>query len=255
MKFTDGLDILGFGFGNRADRAQILSNADFRKATVKMQLASLSIESAIDSLAKSHAEPILENREEIGFILNSGFGELEATLGFLKNLSETGVARPLLFQNSLHNSTLGFCAIRFGLTGASMTMNHRVFGGEYALQTAFSLIHSAECRVGLVTTVETIPEEFLKLSGSCIEGATSLIVADSNWSRQRGFTPYARLDSVQCRSIPSSREKSSEFAYAPMYEFDAVRSIALALTGIAESKSKEWAIEKPFGGFSMIALL
>lgn len=255
MKLGRGLDILGFGFGNRSDVAKISANADFRKATLKMQLACLSIESAIEKLSLSKASAILENRDDVGFILNSGYGELEATVGFLKNLAETGVARPLLFQNSLHNSTTGFCAIRYGFTGASMTLNHRVFGGEQALQGALVLIQAEECRVAMITTVETVPVEFRKLEKSSpLEGSTSLIVADSAWSKDRGFSPFARLKQVECRSAQVSRDFASKFAYASMYEFDAVRSIALALRGAGESESKEWIIEKPFGGSSMIEL-
>lgn len=251
MIFSKRLGVLGYGFGLPEDLARLVGNPDFRKATPKMQLANLAMGMAIESLAQSKADQAFSIRDDVGFIFNSGYGELEATIDFLKSLSETGVARPLLFQNSLHNSTMGFCAIRFGLTGAAITLNHRVFGGEHALQIAQSLIQDKECRIAIVTTVETVPDQIRLLGGFGVEGATTLIVADSDWCRRLGFSPFACVSAVECRETPVSAENMGAYAFKSLYEFDAVRRIALEIRDGAV-QPKESIIEKPYGGSAMI---
>lgn len=80
-----------------------------------MALTTLACELALASLSGIP-------KENIAVIVATHFGEVRSTLDFLAIYNETQVASPTLFQNSLHNSTLGFAAIRLGITGPSMTL-------------------------------------------------------------------------------------------------------------------------------------
>ena len=88
----------------------------FRRATANMTLATLACEKLLKSIPQVP-------RDEISFLLGSHFGEIKASLDFLKTYHETGVPRPILFQNSLHNSTVGFATIHLGLTGPALTVS------------------------------------------------------------------------------------------------------------------------------------
>lgn len=91
-------------------------SAQFRKATMNMKLAFSACEKALAPL------PDLP-KENISFIVATHFGEVQSTLDFLSTYSETQVPSPILFQNSLHNSTLGFVAIQLGFVGPAMTIS------------------------------------------------------------------------------------------------------------------------------------
>lgn len=241
------LVILGAGLGAREDIPELAASPEFRKCTPKMQLASVSIRRALESLQKHKNGSALVDRGALGFVLNSGYGELEATTGFLKTFSETGVARPMMFQNSLHNSTTGFCAIHFGLEGPALTLNHRVFGGEHAILLAETLLVDGDCDACLVTTVETVPEEFANLTAPGIEGAASLIVARQSWAEKNGLSPLGKIDGIECFENDEGREAKSSVVFASLYKYDALFRINGKL-----SQPADFTIEKPVGGHSKI---
>ncbi|RYZ87050.1 MAG: hypothetical protein EOP06_13375 [Proteobacteria bacterium] len=89
----------------------------FRRATRNMALATLVTEKVLESL------PVHVQKDEISFVVGTHFGEIDSTLEFLHGCYELNTARPILFQNSLHNSTLGFVSMRLGLTGPAMTVS------------------------------------------------------------------------------------------------------------------------------------
>ena len=94
----------------------VSESAPFRKATMNMKLAFLVCEKALLSLPNTP-------KESITFIVATHFGEVQSTLDFLSTYNESQVPSPILFQNSLHNSTLGFVAIQLGLVGPAMTIS------------------------------------------------------------------------------------------------------------------------------------
>ena len=89
----------------------------FRKATTNMKLACKGITLALIFLKKELLveRQLLTNLEKSGLSLsielNTLFGEFETTLEFEYNLIVQNLGRPLLFQNSLHHSTIGFVSI------------------------------------------------------------------------------------------------------------------------------------------------
>lgn len=91
-------------------------NPIYRRATPNMALANIACMQILER------NPSIK-KEDLSFVLGTAFGEVESSLKFLKTYAEEGIARPNLFQNSLHNSTLGFVTIQLGLTGPAMTVS------------------------------------------------------------------------------------------------------------------------------------
>lgn len=91
-------------------------DARFRKASLNMALTTLCTQSVLEKIPRIP-------KERISFVVGTHFGEIESTLEFLIGVHESNTPRPILFQNSLHNSTLGFTTIQLGLTGPAMTVS------------------------------------------------------------------------------------------------------------------------------------
>jgi len=92
-------------------------DASYRKATLNMAMVTLSCEQALRHLPED------ANKSQVSFVVATHFGEVSSTLEFLSTYHETQTPRPILFQNSLHNSTLGFASLQLGLTGPAMTVS------------------------------------------------------------------------------------------------------------------------------------
>ncbi len=92
----------------------------FRKASLNMVLATLAAEKAIRLCAPSLPEGYLSS---CGMVFATRFGEVQSSLDFLQSYQKTKVLKPILFQNSLHNSTLGFASIQLGIKGAGLTIS------------------------------------------------------------------------------------------------------------------------------------
>ncbi len=88
----------------------------FRRATTNMILAT-----KVGNILLEKVSDV--PRADISFVLGTQFGEVHSSLEFLRNLNRLGVASPTAFQNSLHNSTLGFTSIQLGLTGPAFTVS------------------------------------------------------------------------------------------------------------------------------------
>ncbi len=100
----------------RADPNLGTNDPIFRRATANMILATHLVRELLAKIPEVA-------REEISFVLGTQFGEVHSSIEFLRNLRRTGVASPTAFQNSLHNSTLGFTSIQLGLTGPAFTVS------------------------------------------------------------------------------------------------------------------------------------
>lgn len=122
----------------------------FRRATPNMTLAATACAQVLELIPSVP-------KEQISFVLGTHFGEIGSSLDFLKTYNETQVPRPILFQNSLHNSTLGFTTIHLGLTGPAITVST-------AEQTAESLFNLAENMLlqtpfAILCLVDSVPDE------------------------------------------------------------------------------------------------
>lgn len=125
----------------------------FRKATMNMVLAHSACENVLKAVPDI-------SRDDITFIVATHFGEVQSTLDFLSTYCETQIPSPILFQNSLHNSTLGFVAIQLNLMGPALTIS-------LAEQTQDSLTLLVESmldlgRAVIICFVDFIPQELHK---------------------------------------------------------------------------------------------
>lgn len=121
----------------------------FRRATPNMTLATLACENLLKSVPNIP-------RSEISFILGSHFGEIAASLDFLKTYHDTGVPRPILFQNSLHNSTVGFATIQLGLTGPALTVSTDYLTTRSVLDLAENVLEMTP--FAILCFVDSVPE-------------------------------------------------------------------------------------------------
>lgn len=144
---------------------------EFRKASRNMCLAYTALENLLSGLPEGWLE---SERDNLGMVLGTSHGELDHTIQFLKGLGTNGIARPFLFQNSLHNATLGFLSQRLGVCGAGFTVSHRFFSGEDALELAVSLIEDGLLESCLVIGVDSLVEGFESLLESIYPRETKL---------------------------------------------------------------------------------
>jgi hypothetical protein len=106
----------------------------YRRASLNMSLATLCCEKTLREL------PPDIDKDQLSFVVATHFGEVSTTLEFLNTYRETQTPRPILFQNSLHNSTLGFASIQLGITGPAMTVSCDVDTERAALDISETLL-------------------------------------------------------------------------------------------------------------------
>jgi 3-oxoacyl-(acyl-carrier-protein) synthase len=126
----------------------------FRRATKNMTLATMACKKILQSL------PLDTPRESISVVVGTHFGEMSSTIDFLGG----EVASPTLFQNSLHNSILGFVTVSLGLTGPALTVSCDHLTEQASKDLAETLLQITP--FSLVCIVDSVPEDLRKL---CLE--------------------------------------------------------------------------------------
>jgi 3-oxoacyl-(acyl-carrier-protein) synthase len=214
------LEVLGVGVGTAEQVAPLAALPAFRKATRNMALAFAAADAAVDTVVR---ERLQARAPEIGLVLGSCFGELDTTREFLDGVYENGLARPVLFQSSLHNATTGFIAIQMQLTGPSFTVSRGSSSGLGALELCASLCFSGLCKACLVLSVEARVAELeplfqaAQLQGTADqlrrgnEGAAAVLLGGSGTAREMGLSPVAILEGVEAL-VPGS---GGELAFDP----------------------------------------
>jgi len=205
------LKILSHGVADGSDLEKFRRQPAFRKATRAMMLGCAAIEAALGENPRLRS--LLAARpERFGLVMGSAFGELETTKDFLTTLADTGLARPLLFQNSLHNSMTGFASIHFSFTGPVLTTSHGVFVAEHALELASLLLDREHCDFCVVAIVDTFipelgptPQEAPTVSQKR-ETASALVLSRAGLFEEFGLRARAAIRDVAChRQIASSK--------------------------------------------------
>ena len=178
---------IGTGIASPSDlptQATVLqSKPSFRKASLNMKLAFFAMNAALKEAGLDSSQ-----LESAGFVLGSSYGELVQTKEFLKAWAKEKLARPLLFQSSLHNGTLGFLSLEFGLRGPSFTVSHQYLTGEKALELGMDLIADQAAEICFISAVEVMDPDLLP-SLQCkmpegvqwVDGAACLILASEVW--------------------------------------------------------------------------
>lgn len=241
------LHVLAAGTARGKDLSKFAALPDFRKATANMVKCYAAIEPMLEHFPKL---------EGAGLVLGSSYGELAVTTEFLNTLETQGIARPLLFQNSLHNATLGFLAIRLGITGPSMTVSHRHFTGENCLEAA-SLLLGSGTPLCLVFSVESRVSELgpaMRQNYPSVvelgEGAAALLLATEETARASGRPTLAVIDSVDTTS------RRGDDLSGSYYDSDALERIVDAITAsqVTGALPTELRLPKPDRSSSTIHL-
>lgn len=245
--------ILAKGAASVSDTAHLETDPDFRKASVPMMLASLSVQRTLAALPERHADEV----KRFGLVVGVDHGELEVTREFLCTLADRGMARPFLFQSALHNATLGFLSLRFGIVGPGFTTSTHYFAGEDALSLADSLIRGGACDACLAVGVEATSEAMtqavvavrpiVERPGS---GAGALLLGSEAFAARTGLMPFAELASLQAERVGKGAEATRSFA--GFYGADAIEKIARTFT---PGQSEVLTLEKPDGARSVIELV
>ena len=175
--------LMGFGFFSGQELNGFAVPGAWRKATRNMIMATASIQRALDQ-----APGWLEKaNDETGLVLGSNSGELETSSDFLMTLSKSGMARPLLFQNSLHNATTGFASIQYKLTGPTFSVSSGARMPAESLLTARALLEGQTCKACLVTLVEGHRMLSGFIQKSVGEGAATVLLATEEFARANGY--------------------------------------------------------------------
>ena len=183
------LGILGAGVIHPKDLANFIPAPAWRKATRNMIMAVKSMEQALLQT------PMLmeQKRSDLGLVVGTSSGEIETSAEFIITLAKTGVARPLLFQNSLHNATSGFASIHFGITGPTFSISDRERTPVEAMYLADLLLEEKACGAVIETLVEVHKVMADYMGETVMEGACTLIFGSRQMAEDLR-TPFIEVD-------------------------------------------------------------
>jgi hypothetical protein len=210
------MNVLGVGSFQAAKFDPASLPAAWRKATRNMVFAARSLERALSALNLSEDE-----RSSMALVLGTVSGDLETSADFLTTLSRTKMARPVLFQNSLHNATTGFVSIHFKLRGPSFSVSPGAGTPGECLSLAQDLLREGHARVCAVVLVEA-HKVLAELIGETVgEGAAALILSTPEFTSEKGLEPLAA-------SVPSDwfEPYPENAAYAPLVDIQTSRLFA-----------------------------
>ena len=233
-----------------------MTTPEFRNTSLNMALAH-SVLGKIFTSNISLLDFLKQNTT--GIFIATSHGELQCSKDFLRSIAIDGIARPILFQNSLHNSILGFVTKAYGLTGPSFTVSSQYFSGEDALCLACDLLDSQIIQYALVVGVDTIPAGIEPLFSALyrediklVEGAGALLLTnEQNLAAISHYaTPKALINDIKYNrglSSTGTRVPSSKKGY---YDANAIEELARALG----TNNANVEIEKPDGTSSSYSL-
>ncbi len=134
------------------DIGQYAREPQYRRATPNMMWTC----HALSSLLKRNKEVVEEFKNECAYIGGSGHGELGATEEYILLLGLQNRPKPIAFQNSLHNSTLGFATHLFGLSGPGLTVSNGWWTVEDQLHLAETLIESGVTKYCIIAVSDIV---------------------------------------------------------------------------------------------------
>jgi 3-oxoacyl-[acyl-carrier-protein] synthase II len=171
-----------------------------------------------------------EDRSRFGVVFGTGYGCVELTEAYLKNVAGVGygAADPIVFPETLDNSPASHVARVLGLRGPNITLSCRGISGEAALIQGASLLRSGEADRILVLAGDTLNRPLYEwyeaarvLSASCYaerggpvpltsggngfvpgEGLAAVVMEKDGAYAGRGAHAYARFRSGRMGADP-----------------------------------------------------
>ncbi|MGE4130720.1 MAG: beta-ketoacyl synthase chain length factor [Bdellovibrionales bacterium] len=172
--------VTGVGVSRLSDLENYVVPSTWRKATRNIKLAVLSMQGALAAWSESARA----DRAELGLVVGTSSGELETSADFLLTLARSNVARPLLFQNSLHNATAGFASIEFGITGPAFTLSADQNTPGECITLAQQLLGDGYCQSVLITLVEVHQSMARFLDYQVKEAAATMILSTPEFANR-----------------------------------------------------------------------
>jgi hypothetical protein len=251
--------VAAVGTAKRTECVDMDRDPSFRKATLPMMMAWRALDKALKQIAtaKEDADRIL-SKKDWGLVFGTSHGELEVTKDFLVTLATKGLARPILFQNSLHHSTLGFISLKLGINGPGITVSNHFFSGEDAIAAALDLIDGGNCDIAVTIAVDTIVPGLEAALGQYYpggqiqgEGAGCLILANARGLAILGVEALAVFDSISLRYQPTeSAIQDSLIEVYSDYDSDGIEKIAIYLQEAQHLQNLS--LKKPDGSAAII---
>lgn len=218
----------------------------FRKASTNMLLAFKALKNLITPWKS------LMEGESAGVVLGTSHGELETSKEFLKSYDQQGLARPILFQSSLHNSTLSFVAQALSFEGLALTTSNSFLSGEKALETAALLLNQNVVKLCFVLGVDSVVSDlksiyealvppFFKLGSGC----GGVLLANPDFVQKTKLSALGVLKGIEYLSVvyPDKGKQIENY-----YDSNAIEGVATAM----KSKLEEIRLLKPDGSASLI---
>ena len=138
-----------------------------------------------------------------------------------------GMARPLLFQNSLHNATTGFASIHHHITGPSLSVSAMENTPSECIEASRCLLQEGIVDFCFITLVEAHASVGALMECSpLLEGACTWLVSTESVVKSKGLKPLAQF------TDPAS---SLDYKFDP----DVAPLISLAGSGFLE-RSLQW---------------
>jgi acetyl-CoA acetyltransferase len=242
------LEVIGAGLGTVEQVAALIERPAFRKSTRNMALAFAAVDAALSAVDR---ETLQVRAADTAFVLGTCFGELDTTREFLDGFYEQRLARPLLFQSSLHNATTGFIAIQHKLTGPSFTVTRGASSGLAALELAATLCSGGLCKACLVLSVDarvTGVEALLPQpqSSRLNDGAAAVLIGLEGTASALGVSPRAHLVGADAL-IPGSAGDSEVDTLAALAAPLSACPVTQLAYGILETQATGGSFELPAG--------
>jgi hypothetical protein len=106
-----------------------------RKKSLNTLLAEATIRELFEKVKKINSDLI----NEFDIFFCTGEGELTKTIEFYQAWTEQNRARPIIFQNSLHNSTLGALSLTFPGVAQGFTISSGDTSAEMGIDAALAM--------------------------------------------------------------------------------------------------------------------
>jgi len=233
----NSIELIGAGRSQEKRYEELKRDPKFRRATRNMLLAY----SAIETLLVDELGIASKGAHHIGMVLGTGFGEFTSTASFLETWGRNQIGRPVLFQNSLHNATVGFLSLTFQITGPCLTVSQGPFSGEKAIELAMTMLHSKSCDFCLAVGADDQESPYLQEMPSPTSvrkinygaGALLLTTCDGAKSLPRKFH-LGTLANLKMVNQGSSAWVDHEWKDpVPSYDSDMIEHVTRSLSSIS----------------------
>ncbi len=213
------------------------------------RLGAVAVQRALSDAASTAA-----GADEIGVVLGSAFGNVDACAGFLRRIGERGArsASPAEFPNLVPSSPVGHVSIYLGLRGPAFATADLGGSGESAFVQAAQLVAAGEAAQMVAAGAEPISDIVARIFGRLFphsearndvarnDVAAAVVVEGERPARERGARILARVSQIMewrgdaLSAIGSLRPPRSRRAQVVLVRSDGTASAVLARTEWSE---------------------